>query len=358
MTGSVRIGSRVVGPDHPVYVVAEISANHGGSYERAAELLQAIRTAGADAVKVQTYTADTLTIRSDRAPFQIGGGTLWDGRSLYDLYREAAMPWEWQPRLQARAAELDLAFFSSPFDATAVEFLRGLDVPAYKIASFELVDLPLIRTAARTGRPLLLSTGMATAAEIQEAVDAARGAGAAEILLLKCTSGYPARPEEMHLRTLPDMAERFGCPVGFSDHTLGHTAAVAAVAMGACLVEKHITLSRSLPGPDAAFSLEPEEFRALVAAIRVAEAALGGVRYGGSPDEERSRLFRRSLFVVAPVPAGGTFGPENLRSIRPGQGLHPRYYEAVLGRRAARAIPAGTPLSWDLVEGGREEMPA
>jgi N-acetylneuraminate synthase len=192
---------------------------------------------------------------------------------------------------------------------------------------------------------------MATAAEIREAVDAARGAGAAELLLLKCTSGYPARPEEMHLRTLPDMAERFGCPVGLSDHTLGHTAAVAAVALGACLVEKHITLSRALPGPDAAFSLEPEEFRALVAAIRAAEAALGEVRYGGSRDEERSRIFRRSLFVVAPVPAGGTFGPDNLRSIRPGHGLHPRYYEAVLGRRAARAIPAGTPLSWELIEG-------
>jgi len=358
MSGSLRIGSRPLGPGHPVYVVAEMSANHGGSYRRAVELLQAIRAAGADAVKVQTYTADTLTLRSDGEPFRIAGGTLWDGRSLHDLYREAAMPWEWQPPLQAEATRLGLAFFSSPFDASAVEFLRGLDVPAYKIASFELVDLPLIRTAARTGRPLLLSTGMATAAEISEALEAARGAGAGEILLLKCTSGYPARPEELNLRTLPDLAERFGCPVGLSDHTLGHTAAVAAVALGACLVEKHITLSRALPGPDTAFSLEPEEFRALVAAIRETEAALGGVRYGPSREEERSRIFRRSLFVVAPVPAGGVFGPENVRSIRPGHGLHPRYYEAILGRRAARAIPAGTPLSWELVEGGEAGRPA
>jgi N-acetylneuraminate synthase len=344
------IGGRACGPGHPCYIVAEMSANHGRDFDQAVRIVRAAKAAGSDAIKVQTYTADTLTLKSDAEEFRIAGGTLWDGRTLHDLYAEACMPWDWQPRLQAAAAEAGLDFFSTPFDFSAVDFLEGLHLPVYKVASFELVDLPLIRRIARTGRPIFASTGMATVAEIQEAVTTMRAAGAAQIALLKCTSAYPALPEEMHLRTMVDMAERFQVVVGLSDHTMGIAVPVAAVTLGASIVEKHFTLSRTLPGPDAAFSLEPDEFSAMVEAIRTAERALGRADYSVSAREAGSRVFRRSLFVARPLKAGERFTADNLRSVRPAHGLHPRHYEEILGRRAARDIEAGTPMGWDLVQ--------
>jgi N-acetylneuraminate synthase len=345
-----NIAGRPVGAGSPAYIIAEISANHNQDLNAALQLVRAAKEAGADAVKVQTYTPDTITLRSDRAPFRIGGGTLWDGQVLWDLYKEAYMPWEWQPRLKEEAERLGLHFFSTPFDFTAVDFLEELGVPAYKIASFELVDLPLIRKVASTGKPLILSTGMATVSEIEEAVVTAREAGAEQIALLRTNSAYPAPPDEMDLRTIPHMARLFGVPVGLSDHTLGVAVPVAAVATGAALIEKHFTLSRAVPGPDSAFSLEPEEFKAMVEAVRTTEKALGDVRYGPTTKEEASRVFRRSLFVVKNVRAGEPFTEENVRSIRPAHGLHTRYYEQVLGRRAKVDVEAGTPLSWELIQ--------
>lgn len=352
MTATIRIGRRTIGPGHSAYVVAEISANHRQDYEEAVRLVHAAKEAGADAVKLQTFTPDTITLKSDREEFRVGGGTLWDGRTLYDLYDEAYMPWEWQPKLQAVAKDLGLDLFSSPFDPTAVDFLEKMRVPAYKVASFEIVDIPLIERMARTGKPVIISTGMATREEIREAVVAARKAGARGIALLKCNSGYPAPPEEMNLNTIPDMRKRFRVPVGLSDHTLGIAAPIAAVALGACIVEKHFTLSRSVSGPDSAFSLEPPEFRAMVDAVRTAEKSLGRAQYRSTPAEAKSRPFRRSLFVVADVRKGDTLTTANVRSIRPAYGLHPRFLPEVLGRTAAADIPRGTPLSWNLVAGG------
>ena len=343
------IGQHPLGPGKPTYVVAELSANHGQRFEHAARLVELAKSAGADAVKVQTYTADTLTIRSDREWFRISGGTLWDGRSLYDLYGEAFMPWEWQPKLKAIADNLQIDFFSTPFDASAVDFLDRMNLPAFKIASFEIVDLPLIRRIARTGKPMILSTGMASREEITEAVNTFRQAGGEQLALLKCTSAYPARPDEMNLRTMGHMAKTFNVPVGLSDHTLGTAVPVAAVALGASIVEKHFTSSRMLKGPDTSFSLEPDEFKEMVIAIRTAEKALGSVHYGVSPDEEKNLRFRRSLFVVADVKAGEFFTVANIGSIRPWDGLHPRYLEEILGRAAAKDIERGTPLTWDLI---------
>jgi N-acetylneuraminate synthase len=354
MTTAIRIAGRPIGPGHPVYLVAELSANHGGRLDRALALVQAAQAAGADAVKLQTYTADTLTLDATGDLFTVRGGTLWDGRTLHSLYQEAATPWEWYPHLAAEATERGLTLFSSPFDATAVDFLEAQGAPAYKVASFELVDLPFIRRIAATGKPLILSTGMATLGEIAEAVATARTAGATEIALLKCTSAYPAPPAEMNLRTLPHLAAAFGVPVGLSDHTLGSAVPIAAVALGACLVEKHFTLSRAEEGPDAAFSLEPAEFRAMAAAVRTAEQALGEVCYARTRAEERSQVFRRSLFVVHDMRAGEPFTADNVRSIRPGDGLHTRYLDQVLGRRASQDIRRGTPLSWPLI-GGRDD---
>ncbi len=346
----IEVNGRRIGPGEPIYIVAEMSANHNQDFDQAVRILHAAREAGADAVKLQTYTPDTLTIPSDREYFRIGGGTLWDGRTLYDLYSEAYMPWEWQPKLKAIADDLGLTLFSTAFDPTAVDFLEEMGVPVHKVASFEIVDIPLIQKMARTGKLLIISTGMATLGEIEEAVQAAREAGATQIALLKCTSAYPAPPEDMNLRTIPHLAEAFQVPVGLSDHTLGIAAPVAAVALGACIVEKHFTLSRDIPGPDSAFSLEPHEFKAMVEAIRTTEKALGQVHYGVSEQEEKSRAFRRSLFVVKDVRAGEVFTEENVRSIRPGQGLPPRYLKDVLGRRAAKDIARGTPLRWGDIE--------
>jgi pseudaminic acid synthase len=350
MEAVMSIGGREIGSGRPVYVIAELSANHNQDFEKAVRILQAAKQAGADAVKLQTYTPDTITIRSDRGAFRISGGTLWDGRTLYELYGEAYTPWEWQPKLKKVADDLGMDLFSSAFDSTAVDFLEEMHVPAHKVASCELVDIPLIQKMARTGKPLIISTGMATVEEIEEAVQTARLAGATEIALLKCTSAYPALAEEMNLRTIPELAQRFGVPAGLSDHTMGIAVPVAAVALGACIIEKHITLSRSEPGPDSAFSLEPHEFKAMVDAVRVTEKALGKVYFGCSAKEANSRVFRRSLFVVQDVKRGDLFTSENVRSIRPGHGLHTRHLAAVFGRHAACDIERGTPLSWELVE--------
>ena len=349
MVKPVTIGSRSIGPGQPVYVVAEISANHHQDFDQAVAIVHAAKEAGADAVKLQTYTAETMTISSDRADFRVGGGTLWDGRTLFDLYREAYTPWEWQPRLKQVANSLGLDLFSTPFDDSAVDFLEKIDVPAHKVASFELVDIPLVRKIAGTGKPLVMSTGMASLEEIEEAVQASRQARATQIVLLKCTSAYPAPAEEMNLRTIPELSRRFSVPVGLSDHTMGLAVTVAAVALGACMIEKHLTLSRSVPGPDSAFSLEPTEFKAMVEAVRTAEKALGEVHFGLSEKEKSSRLFRRSLYVVRNMKNGEVFTKENVRSIRPGYGMHTRHLQEILGRRAARDIAVGTPLSWDLV---------
>jgi pseudaminic acid synthase len=348
MAGQIIIGQRTIGSGHPVYVVAEVSANHHQNFDEAVKIIHTAKDAGADAVKLQTYTADTITIESDRAEFRVSG-TIWNGRNLYDLYREAYTPWEWQPRLKQVANGLGLDLFSTPFDATAVDFLEKMGVPAHKLASFELVDIPLIEKMARTGKPLIMSTGMATEEEIAEAVQTARRAGAAQIALLKCTSAYPSPPEEMNLRTIPELAKRFQVPVGLSDHTMDVAVPVAAVALGACIIEKHLTLSRSDTGPDSAFSLEPHEFRAMVESVRVAEKALGDVRFGAGAKETGSRVFRRSLFVVEDVKQGQAFTVSNVRSIRPGHGLHTRHLPEILGQRAACDIARGTPMSWDLV---------
>ncbi len=349
MTTHLNIGEHRVGPGCPVYVVAELSANHNQDFDQAVRIIQAAKDSGADAVKLQTYTADTMTIASDREQFRIAGGTLWDGRTLHELYGEAYTPWDWQPKLKQVANDLGLDLFSSPFDGSAVDFLEKMNVPAHKLASFELVDIALIQKIAGTGKPLIMSTGMATVEEIEEAVQAAKQADATQIALLKCTSAYPATPDDMNLRTIPELANRFGVPAGLSDHTLGTAVAVAAVTLGACIIEKHITLSRSLKGPDGEFSLEPQEFKAMVEAVRTAERALGEIRFGVSVGEENSRVFRRSLFVVHDIRQGDLFTAGNVRSIRPGHGLHPRHLPQVLAKRAACDIERGTPLDWDLI---------
>ncbi len=349
MSTEVTIAGRRVGSGSAVYVIAELSANHNRSFDQAVRILRAAKDAGADAVKLQTYTADTITLRSDEECFRITGGTLWDGRILHDLYQEAFTPWEWQPKLKEIANELGMHLFSSAFDDSAVDFLEQMNVPAHKVASFELVDIGLIQKMARTGKPLIMSTGMASEEEISEAVGAARGAGATQIALLKCTSAYPAPPEEANLRTIPELARRFGCPVGLSDHTMGIAVPVAAVALGACIIERHLCLRRADGGPDGAFSLEPQEFKAMVEAVRTAEKALGSVEFASGPREASSLKFRRSLFVVEDTKKGEMFTKQNVRSIRPADGLHPRHFNQVLGKHAACDIERGTPLIWELV---------
>ena len=347
----ISIGGRPIGPAHPPYVIAEMSGNHNGELDRALRLIEAASEAGADAVKMQTYTPDTITIDHDGPGFTIEGG-LWDGRTLYDLYRQAHTPWDWHRTLFARARELGITIFSTPFDDTAVDLLEGLDSPAYKIASLEIVDLPLIRKVAATGKPVILSTGTARLAEIHEAVGAARKAGCAELVLLHCVSGYPAPAAEYNLRTLADLAATFECPAGLSDHTLGSAVAVAAVALGATVIEKHFTLSRADGGPDAAFSLEAGELTGLVDDCRTAWSALGNVDYTTKPSEAGTRKLRRSLYAVADIGEGEEFSRQNLRSIRPGFGLPPKHLNDILGRRAAGPSARGTPLAWPLVEGG------
>ncbi len=350
----MNINGKQVGTGEPVYIVAELSANHGGSLEKACETIRAAAGAGADAIKVQTYRADTVTIDCDNDCFTIKGGTIWDGANLYRLYEQAYTPWEWHPELQRVAHESGLDFFSTPFDDTAVDFLEEMNVPCHKVASFELVDLPLLKKVGSTGKPVIMSTGMASKEEIQEAVDTLKEAGCTELVLLKCTSSYPADPAEANLRTLPDLAAAFGCPVGLSDHTMGIAVSVAAVALGACLIEKHFTLSRAAGGPDSSFSLEPAEFKQLVEEVRIAEQSLGTVCYGGTASEEKSKAHRRSLFVVKDMKKGEPFTSENVRVIRPANGLHPRELDTVLGKTAAQDIAFGTPLDWTLVMSERE----
>lgn len=349
MNASFTIQGRPIGRGEPAYVVAELSANHRHRYEDAVDLVHAASDAGADAVKLQTFTADTITIDCDRPEFLISGGSPWDGRRLHDLYAEASMPWDWQPTLQRIADDLGIHLFSTPFDHSAVDFLEVMEVPAYKIASLELVDIPLIQRVAQTGRPMIMSTGVSTLDEITEAVTAVRAEGNQALALLKCTSAYPAPPAEMNLATIPHLAAKFCLPVGLSDHTQGIVAPVAAVALGACIIEKHLTLSRSVPSPDSAFSLEPDEFRAMVNAVREAEKMLGEVTYEVTEHEATSRAFRRSLYVVKDVRAGEPFSGDNVRSIRPGNGLPPKHLGEIIGRRAGSDISAGTPLNWDLL---------
>lgn len=344
----VTIAGRKIGPDHEPYVICELSGNHNGSLDRALQMVDAAADTGCDAIKIQTYTADTITMDVDRPEFRIHGG-LWDGRSLYELYEEAHTPFEWHAAIFERAHKRGVTIFSSPFDETAVDLLAGLDAPAYKIASFEAVDLPLIRYAAAKGKPLIISTGMANQAEMTAARDAALEAGAPGVILLHCVSSYPATFEDANVRTVADMAGRFGVPIGLSDHTPGIAASVAAVAMGACVIEKHFTLARADGGPDAAFSLEPSEFTALTTDCKNAWKALGRAHYDTLGSERGSLLFRRSLYVTADLKAGEPLTRANVRSIRPGNGLAPVHLDEVLGRAAARDIARGEPLAWDLI---------
>lgn len=348
MTQTFEIAGRPIGAEQSPYVIAELSGNHNGDLNRALALVDAVVTTGADAVKLQTYTADTITLDVDRPEFRISGG-LWDGRSLYELYQEASTPWEWHEALFARARAHGLHCFSSPFDPTAVDFLAKLDAPAYKIASFELVDTPLIRKAASVGKPLIMSTGIADYGEIEAACRAAREGGAEGFALLHCISAYPARPAEMRLGTIEALAGAFGVPIGLSDHTLGSAVAVAAIAKGACIIEKHMTLRRSDGGPDAEFSLEPDEFRQLVEDCRMAHAALGPAKHDRKGVGGANAQFRRSLYVTADVAKGEVLSGANVRSVRPGLGLAPKHLSAVLGRRAARALNRGEPLDWSMI---------
>jgi N-acetylneuraminate synthase len=349
MSREFSIAGRTVGAGHRPYVIAELSANHLGGIERAFAIMEAAKHAGADAVKLQTYTADTMTIDHDGPGFVIEGG-LWDGRKLYDLYREAHTPWDWHEALFAKGREFGIAVFSTPFDATAIDLLERLGAPAYKIASFEAVDLALIARAAATGKPLIISTGMADRAEVEQALAAARAAGGRDIVLLHCVSSYPADPADSNLRTIPEMASEFDVLVGLSDHTPGSAVAVAATALGACAIEKHLTLRRADGGPDSAFSLEPDEFARLVAETAVSHAALGRVSYAPEASEGAMRKLRRSLYVVADMAEGEVFTAQNIRAIRPGLGLAPRHLSDVLGMRASAPITRGTPLQWQLVK--------
>lgn len=349
MSSSIMINGRKIGDGEPCYIIAEMSANHGQDYDMAVDIIEAARDAGADAIKMQTYTPDTMTIDCDLEYFKIGDGTIWKGRNLYDLYGEAYTPWDWQPKLKKAAEEMGMDCFSTAYDGSSVKFLETMNVPAYKIASFELVDIHLLKTVARTGKPIVMSTGMASLDEISEAVDAVKGEGNSQIVLLQCTSAYPARPEDMNLNSIPYLAERFGVPVGLSDHTLDNIVPVVAVAQGACVVEKHLTISRGTAGPDSSFSLEPEEFRAMVHAIRQTESALGKVCYELSDAEKPCHVFRRSLFIVEDMRKGAVFTESNIRSIRPGHGLQPKSISEILGRCVSRDVKRGTPLSWDLV---------
>jgi pseudaminic acid synthase len=344
----IEIAGRKVGPEHEPFVICELSGNHNGDLGRALTMIDAAAATGCDAIKIQTYTADTITIDCDRPEFRIEGG-LWDGRTLYDLYQEAQTPYEWHAALFERARKAGVILFSTPFDETAVDLLAGLDAPVFKIASFEAVDLPLIRYAASKGRPLIISTGMANLDEMAAARDAALGAGAPGVALLHCVSSYPAPMEDANVRTVPDMAARFGCPIGLSDHTPGSAASVAAVALGACIIEKHFTLARADGGPDAEFSLEPAEFSGLVRDCKAAWSALGRAQYDLLGSERGNLQFRRSLYVVADVPAGRALTKADVRSIRPGLGLAPEHLDAVIGKRAARDLKRGEPLAWEML---------
>lgn len=349
MSLRITIDGRPIGPDQPPYVIAELSANHNGHLDTALSIIDAAKAAGADAVKLQTYRPDTITLKSDRPEFRIRGG-LWDGRTLYDLYEEAHTPWDWHTALFEHARRVGITIFSSPFDPTAVDLLESLNAPAYKIASFEAVDLPLIRYVAGTGKPMIISTGMADQDEIQEAVEAAVAGGCRELALLHCVSGYPAPAADYNLRTVPDMMARYGRIIGLSDHTLDNTTAIASVALGAAIIEKHFTLDRSAGGPDDSFSLQPAEMAALCRDARTAWSALGQVDYGCKSSEQGNVQFRRSLYFVKDLKAGDLITADAVRSVRPGFGVAPKHYDDVVGRRLVRDVEANTPVSFDAME--------
>ena len=345
----LNIQGRLIGPGHAPYVIAEMSANHNGQISTAFRLIDEAKRAGADAVKLQTYTPDTITLNSDAPDFCISGG-LWDGRTLYDLYREAHMPWDWHKPLFDHARHTGITIFSSPFDSTAIDLLEDLNAPAYKIASFEAIDLPLIRYAASTGKPMIISTGMADADEIQEAVDAALGAGCKQLALLYCVSGYPAPAADYKLRTLQDMATRFGCVTGLSDHTLDNTTAIASVALGSCIIEKHFTLDRHAGGPDDSFSLEPADLKQLCESAHTAWQCLGDVDYGRQSSEKSNVQFRRSLYFVKDLKAGDVITEDSVRSVRPGYGLAPKYLAEVIGQQVSQDVHAHSAVQWSLLE--------
>ncbi|NVI80403.1 pseudaminic acid synthase [Janthinobacterium sp. BJB401] len=350
MTDSIKIGNRLIGKNHPPFVIAEMSGNHNQSLERALEIVEAAAKTGAHALKIQTYTPDTMTLDLDEREFHIGDpNSLWAGTSLYKLYGEAYTPWEWHKPIFDRARELGMIPFSTPFDDTAVDFLETLDMDCYKIASFENTDLPLIRRVAATGKPMIISTGMASVAELDETVRAAREAGCKDLILLKCTSTYPATPENTNILTIPHLRGLFDCEVGLSDHTMGVGVSVASVALGASVIEKHFTLSRADGGVDSAFSMEPDEMRSLVIESERAWQALGKISYGVTEKEKKSLVFRRSLYIAQDMKAGEVLNPQNLRAIRPGLGLPPKHYEMVLGQTVKQDVKAGTALSWNLI---------
>ena len=349
MKKKIKIGNRYVGEGERTFLVAEVSANHLQDYGRAEAIIRAAKEAGADAVKLQTYTPDTITLDCDNDYFQITQGTIWDGTTLHKLYEEAYTPWEWQPKLMELANGLGMECFSSPFDATAVDFMREMDMPAYKVASFEINDIPLIRRIARIGKPIIFATGIAYLEDIERALAVCKEEGNEQVILLKCTSTYPSTYEDMNLKVIPHMAETFDCLAGLSDHSMGTAVAVAGVALGAKMVEKHLTLSRADGGPDAAFSMEPEEFRKMAEEIRIVEKALGRVTYELTEKQKKSREDGRSLFVVKDIGKGEIFTEENVRSIRPAFGMHTMYYDEVIGKTARADIAKGTPLDWKYI---------
>jgi len=346
----IKINNTIISENSPCYIIAEMSANHNGIFENAVELIKQCAQAGADAIKLQTYTADTITIDCNNEYFQINQGTLWDGRVLYDLYKEAYTPWEWQPKLKKIAEDLGITLFSSPFDKSSVDFLEKMNVEAYKVASFEITDIPLIEYIASKGKPVIMSTGISTLADIELAISACKRVGNDNIILLKCTSAYPAPYEEINLNTIKNLSETFNVVTGLSDHSLGIEIPVAAVALGAKVIEKHVTLKRSDGGVDSDFSLEPHELKAMITAIRNTEKALGKVTYELSAKSIKSREFSRSLFIVKDVQSGEVFTEDNVRSIRPGYGLHPKYLSEVLGKTTSMDMKKGTPLKWEFIK--------
>lgn len=350
MNKTITIGNKQIGDGCPAYVIAEMSGNHNNDFDRAVKIIEAAKESGADAIKVQTYTADTITLDCDNEHFQITQGTLWDGMTLHKLYEKAYTPWEWQPKLKKIANDMGLDFFSSPFDFTSVVFLEKMDVPAYKIASFEITDIPLIKKVASLGKPVIISTGIALPEDIELALDTCRKAGNENVILLKCCSAYPTPYEDINLKTMVDMAERFDCITGLSDHTMGGTVSAASVAMGGKVIEKHLTLRRADGGVDSAFSMEPAEFKKMVDDVRIIEKATGRVTYELTDKQIKEREHKRSLFIAKDMKKGDMFTPENLRSVRPGFGLHTKYYEEILGKTIMCDAVLGTPLSMDMIE--------